>query len=135
MKRALAIFLSLFLMGSITGCSVQKNGTEKIRDIEYTVLEEENVPEEFMTQIKEKEKKVFKLTFDDAGYLYVAIGYGKQPTSGYSIAIKECYETSNAVYVHPNLIGPKKGETTVETETYPYIVIKMESNDKHVVFL
>ena len=84
--------------------------------------------------IAEKETQVFKLTYADQGALYVAEGYGEQSTSGYSIEVKDCYETENAVYVRTNLMGPAKDEQIVETETYPYIVIKMEFIDKNIVF-
>lgn len=118
----------------LMGCSVKKLNTEKLKDIDFTVLEEENIPEELQAMIKEKETQPFKLTYADNGELYIAEGYGEQETSGYSIEVKECYETENAVYVHTNLIGPAKEEKVVEKKTYPYIVIKMEFIDKNVVF-
>lgn len=87
-----------------------------------------------MTMIKEKEKEPFKLTYADKGELYIAEGYGEQSTSGYSIEVKDCFETENAIYIHTNLMGPAKDEKIVETKSYPYIVIKMEFIDKNVVF-
>lgn len=127
----ISVFCILFLLSA---CSVEKLSTEKIRDIEFTVTEEENIPEELMTMIKEKEKEPFKLTYADKGELYIAEGYGEQSTSGYSIEVKDCFETENAIYIHTNLMGPAKDEKIVETKSYPYIVIKMEFIDKNVVF-
>lgn len=134
MKRKIFLLLSLCILVSLCACSVQKNSTEKIRDIEFTVTEEENIPEELMTMISENEKEPFKLTYADKGALYIAEGYGKQPTSGYSIEVKDCFESANAIYIRTHLIGPSKDEKIVEAETYPYIVIKMEFVDKNVVF-
>ena len=74
------------------------------------------------------------MTYADNGSLYIAVGYGEQPTSGYSIEVKELYETENAIYIHTNLIGPAKDEKIVERKTYPYIVVKLEFVDKNVVF-
>ena len=54
--------------------------------------------------------------------------------SGYSIIADEVYESKDAVWIHTNLLGPKKGEKTEERKTYPYIVIKMEQTDKYIVF-
>jgi len=133
-KRHIFIFSLLCILTFLPACSVEKMSTEKVRDIEFTVTEEENIPKEFMEIIKENEKKPFKLTYADKGELYIAEGYGQQPTTGYSIEVKECFETKNAVYVQTNLIGPSSGEKIVETATYPYIVIKMELIDKNVVF-
>lgn len=132
--KKLFLFLILCLCLVQAGCSVKKLNTEKLKDIDFTVLEEENIPEELQAKIAEQKTQPFKLTYADNGALYIAEGYGEQETSGYSIKVKECYETENAVYVHTNLIGPAKEEKIVETKTYPYIVIKMEFIDKNVVF-
>lgn len=57
-----------------------------------------------------KKSGPFKITYADKDALYIARGYGEQKTSGYSIEVKECYETENAIYIHTNLIGPSKEE-------------------------
>lgn len=134
MKKILSTILSLCILLTLCACSAKELATEKIRDIDITVIKEEDIPEELMTMIKEKETTPFKLTYADQGALYIAEGYGEQPTSGYSIEVKECFETKNAIYLHTNLIGPSKEERIVEKATYPYIVIKMEFIDKNVVF-
>lgn len=134
MKRLCAAILSICILLTFGACSVEKIGTEKIRDIDFTVIKEEDIPEELKTKINDNEKQVFKLTYADQGALYIAEGYGEQPTSGYSIEVKDCFETKNAIYVHTNLIGPSNEEKIVEAKTYPYIVIKMEFMDKNVVF-
>ena len=90
--------------------------------------------EELEEKIDDKEEKPFKLTYADNGALYIAVGYGEQKTSGYSIKVTDLYETENAIYIHTSLIGPAKDEKIVEEETYPYIVIKLEYIDKNVVF-
>lgn len=134
MKRFLSTILSICILTSLCACSAKELATEKVRDIDFTVVKEEDIPEELMTKIKEKETTPLKLTFADQGALYIAEGYGEQPTSGYSIEVKECFETKNAIYLHTNLLGPAKEEQIVEKATYPYIVIKMEFIDKNVVF-
>ena len=134
MKKIISIILSLLVLFSLCACSAKELATEKIRDIDFTVVDVEDIPEELKTMIKEKETTPLKLTYADQGVLYIAEGYGEQPTSGYSIEVKECFETKNAIYLHTNLIGPTKEERIVEKATYPYIVIKMEFIDKNVVF-
>ena len=126
--------LAVTLIASLSACSAQKHATDKVRDIEFTVVEEKNIPEELSAMIGEKKHTPLKLTYADKGELFIARGYGTQSTSGYSIEVKECFETENAIYVHTNLIGPSKEEKIVEIETDPYIVIKMEFIDKNVVF-
>ena len=124
-----AIFVVLF-----TAWSSQTISTEKLRDIDFTVVDEDDIPEPLEEMIDEREDKPFKLTYADNGVLYIAVGYGEQPTTGYSIQVKELYESENAIYIHTNLIGPAKDEKIIEKETDPYIVIKTEFIDKNVVF-
>lgn len=118
----------------ILGCASQTDKTEKLRDLEFTVLDKDEIPESFMEEISKRVEKGFKLTLEDQGYLYIAEGYGKQETSGYSIEVAKLYETENAIYVQTDLIGPSNDEEIVEKPTYPYIVLKTESVDKNVVF-
>ena len=91
MRKLASVMLCVCLLMLCQGCSVKKMNTEKIRDVEITVLEEEKIPEEFLTQIEEKKSGPFKITYADKDALYIARGYGEQKTSGYSIEVKECY--------------------------------------------
>ncbi len=125
----------------LTGCSGKtKDGNEKIKDIEFTVLGEENVPEELKQIIEEKKEKEFKVTYQDGDFLYICIGYGKQETGGYSITVNEMYLTANAIYVDTNLIGPDPENRELyhaqekDGASYPYVVLKMQYLDKSVVF-
>ena len=106
----------------------------KSEDLEFTVLDKDAVPEEFKTLIEENKTAPFKLTYADRGKLYIAEGYGPQPTSGYSVEVKELYETQDAVYIRTNLLGPEKGEETKEITTFPYVVIQLEAIEKDVLF-
>lgn len=135
MKKFLLYMLSMVMLGSLlTGCSLEKQDTEKIKDLDFTVVEEEKVPEELKKVIDEKKQNEFKVTFTDQNYLYIVVGYGEQKTGGYSISVNELYLTDNAVYIDTNLIGPTKGETTVEAPSYPYVVVKLEQREETVVF-
>ena len=52
----------------------------------------------------------FKLTYTDDKNLYIAVGYGAQPTGGYSISIRELYLTENSIVLATELMGPEKGK-------------------------
>lgn len=123
----------LFLL-LLTGCVSRVQKTEKLRDLEFTVLDKQEVPEEFGEVIAEKKTTPFCLTYTDQGILYIAEGYGAQPKTGYSVAVTGLYETNEAVYFHTNLLGPKKGEDTKEITTFPYVVVKLEAVEKPIVF-
>ena len=117
-------------------CGRSMNSTEriKLRDLDFTVLSEEKIPEELKTIIEERKAQEFKLTYSDKENLFIVIGYGEQQTGGYSIAVNELYLTDNAVYVSTNLLGPDAEEKGKQEASYPYIVIKTELLDETVIF-
>lgn len=134
MKNIVLTILCAWVLCLATGCTSEKLSTQKLRDIEFTVVSKDRIPEELEEMMEEKKGQPFKLTYADQGELYIAVGYGKQPTTGYSIEVQELYESKNAIYIHTNLIGPAKDEKVLDRNTYPYIVVKLEYIDKNVVF-
>lgn len=116
------------------GCGEKADKTKKLRDLEFDVMSSEQIPEELQEIIEEKKEESFKLTFSDENTQYICVGYGQQPTGGYSISVTELYETENAVYVHTNLLGPSTEELKKESPSYPHIVIRLEKQEKTVVF-
>lgn len=134
MKRLCSCMLLCICTFLLAGCSVTKTDKDKIRDIEFTVVDVQDIPEELAAQIEEAKAEPFRLTYGDNGYLYIARGYGTKDTSGYSVEVPECYETSNAICMESNLIGPDKAEKVLKKPTYPYAVIKLEYSDKDVIF-
>lgn len=131
---------ALFLL-CLTGCTIQtKDGNEKIKDLEFTVLAEDNIPEELKQIIEEKKENEFKITYQDNDFLYICVGYGRQDTGGYSITVNDLYLTGNAIYLDTNLIGPEPENRELyqaqnkESASYPYVVLKTEYLDKSVVF-
>ena len=133
MKKLILVIVCMSVL-CLVGCVSEQLNSEKLRDIEFTVVSENKIPKELKEMMDEKEGKPFKLTYADNGIMYIAVGYGEQSTNGYSIEVKELYETKNAVYIHTDLIGPSKDEKVVERKSYPYIVVKAEFVDKKVVF-
>lgn len=129
--RCLTVFLLLF---TLTGCVSKPLKTEKLRDLEFTVVDKLSVPKEFQEIIETNKHEQFKLTYADGGELYIAEGYGAQLKTGYSVEVTGLYETENAVYIHTNLLGPEKGEETKEITTFPYVVVKLKYIEKQVVF-
>lgn len=125
------LILLFMIMG---GCKGNNAEQKKIRDIDYTIVPIRDIPEELLEIIENEKKEVIRKTFTDKENLYIVIGYGEQPTTGYSIAVKELYEGKSVVYIKTWLIGPDKMEKVVDRSTYPYIVVKIENTDKRVVF-
>ncbi len=134
-KRLGMLFVCLFSMGMILmGCTIKDGSDMKLRDVEFTVLAEDEIPPEFLEFITGKQEDPFKLTYTTDQYLYIAAGYGKQESGGYSIAVKDCYMTENALVFDTELIGPSASENSMPGASYPYIVIKTEKTDMTVIF-
>lgn len=133
-KRLFSVLLVCLMCAGVLACGAKQNPMEKIKDLEFSVIPEDKLPEELLSMIEEKKAAPFKMTFQDQGYLYICVGYGEQETAGYSITVNELYETGNAVYIDTNLIGPGAEEKGKTTPTYPYVVVKTENVDKSVVF-
>ena len=123
-----------FLILCMSGCSVTDMGGTKKQELDFTVLEKEDIPEELKTQIEEKKDEPMKLTYTDQGQMYLVRGYGKKESSGYSIEVKELYETENAIHICTELKGPGEKEQVIEKNTWPYLVVKLDYQDRHVVF-
>ena len=126
-KRLLSILLVILLCAGVIACGRSQDPMEKIKDLEFTVIPEDKLPEELLSAIEEKKGSSFKMTFEDQGFLYICVGYGEQETAGYSITVNDLYETGNAIYIDTNLIGPGPEEKGKNTPTYPYIVVKTEN--------
>ena len=118
----------------LTACAAGKTDKEKIRNIEFTVVDREDVPEEFLARIEEEKEGEMKLSYGDKGYLYAARGYGVQETSGYSVTVDQCFETEQEIRIGTSLLVPGKEEKILKKKTYPYVVIKMEYTDKQIEF-
>lgn len=133
-KKQIAFFLFVLLAAFFAGCGAKVEKPEKIKDMEYTVQEESQVPEELLAKMKEKQREPFRMTYTTEGFLYIAMGYGTQATSGYSIRVLELYEAAEGIVCSAELLGPAKDEPVLQVETYPYIVIKIPDIGLDVLF-
>ena len=82
---------------------------------------------------KEKKETEFQIAYQKGTELFLAKGYGRQMSGGYSIQVKELSASSNAVFFETKLIGPTEKIQGGEP-SYPYIVIKTEYRDGPVQF-
>ena len=125
-KKLLLFFCVFGVLWYFAGCTEAEKEPEKIKDLEFTVVEEADVPEELLTKIKEKKAEPFGMTYTDAGYVYIAQGYGEQPCGGYSIAVKELFLAQDVIVFQSELIGPGENDLVNHVATHPYIVVKIQ---------
>ena len=132
MKRIVALLLLTCIF--LSGCAIGTGDDTRLRDLEFTVISEERLPEELKGLIDERKATEFKLTYSDNEYLYICVGYGEQSTGGYSIAVNDLYLTEDAICVNTCLLGPGPEDRTGASPSFPYIVIKTAYLDKPVLF-
>lgn len=125
----LLMFVLLF-----DGCSVVKEDKEKIGDLQYAVVKQEELPEELKKQIEEQKTTPMKISYGDQGMLYIVRGYGEKGTDGYQVAVKELYETKHTIYIRTSLKGPESEAEAKKKKTYPYVVVKMPYCAKKIQF-
>lgn len=134
-KLILAAFM-LMLLFSVTGCG--KGEDSKRRDIDFTVCDDTKVPNELLEIINEKKAKVFKLTYINSEFLYIAIGYGEHERNNFNVVVEDLYVTDNAIYVDTNLytseMTPSDAVAEGGASMYPYVVLKCEKYELPVVF-
>lgn len=130
------LMLNMIIMTSCMfgACGKETADENKIGELKFEVIPDDKLPDELKTIINERKGEMFKTTYTDENNLYIIVGYGKQPTGGYSISVSELYETKNGIHFKTEFLGPSKSENVTQTVTYPYIVVKLEYTDKSVVF-
>lgn len=134
MKRVVAMLLLATVMVVSIGCKTKATNEKKVRDLEFTVVEKVDQPEQLAKMIEEKKIQHMKLSYSDGEFLYIVVGYGEQKTGGFSIQVNDFYETKNAIYINTTLLGPNESDTVTQALSYPYVVIKTENVDKPIVY-
>lgn len=133
MKKRMILICMLAAVVLLGGCGSDA-GEEKVKDLEFTVVEEKSIPGELAKLIEEKKLNEFRLTYTDDENLYLVTGFGEQETGGYSISVNECYLTETSIVFDTTLLGPSKDETVQQKASYPYIVVKTEKREEPVIF-
>lgn len=135
MKKRTGIFLlAVLCVWLAAGCKVTDMSSDKTQNLEYTVVKEEDLPQEVSALIEERKTKEFQMTYQIDEDLYLIRGYGQQMSGGYSIQVEEVSLGENAIYFKTTLIGPSKGEEVSKEPSYPYIVVKIGHREEPVQF-
>lgn len=130
---ALAAGILLSCVCFLSGCS-GKAPEEKVKDLEFTVIGQNEIPKELLDMIEQKKAEEFRLTYTSGEDLYIAVGYGEQQTGGFSIAVPEFYLTENSIVIKTALQGPEQGTQQGISPSYPFVVIKTKFIEEPVVF-
>ena len=128
----LFVFVSVVFL--LTGCVTKTEPGKKIRELEYTLLDEESIPKELKEKMTALKGEAYGLRFTDKGEIYVVKGYGSVPTTGYTAEVDGVYETEGGILFETTLKGPKKGAEIKQVSTAPYVAVKLEVIEKEVFF-
>ena len=131
--RIKTVFVLLFLLCLLSGCSIEKVRAQNGVKPEYTVMKETDFPDKVKELIAENKESEFQLTYQDGSWLYLIKGYGKQKTGGYSIQIEDLSLWENAIHLQTVLLGPEE-EDLKDDPSYPYLVVRMKYREEPVIF-
>ena len=134
MKRAGQILWILLLSLCIAGCGIRSMSGQEEQELDYTVVKEENIPDEVRDILQEHKGEKFQMTYQSEDYLYIMVGYGLQNSGGYSIAVEGLTLAGEGICCETRLLGPDGVEELTTAVSYPYIVIKTEYRDAPVLF-
>ena len=133
MNRIKTVFVLLFLLCLLSGCSIEKVRAQNGVKPEYTVMKETDFPDKVKELIAENKESEFQLTYQDGSWLYLIKGYGKQKTGGYSIQIEDLSLWENSIHLQTVLLGPEE-EDLKDDPSYPYLVVRMKYREEPVIF-
>ncbi|MCD7868853.1 MAG: protease complex subunit PrcB family protein [Clostridiales bacterium] len=134
MKRAVFLFcFAAVLSCAFAGCRLIRIEEEEPASLDYTIVGEQELPEELADLIEEKKEKEFQLTYESGEDLYLVKGYGVQLCGGYSIQVETLVVTSNAILFRTRLLGPED-QTQAGEPSYPFIVVRISGREEPVEF-
>ena len=131
-RKMVCLITVMILSVVFTGCTgihlsdTHQGAVEKVRDLEYTILSEERIPEELKPLLEERKEEPFEMTYSDKEYLYICVGYGRQEYSGHSIVVNNLFLGENGILIDTSLLGPEAGKEKINTVQFPIIVLKTE---------
>lgn len=134
LRKTVILAAGVCALALFCGCGIKEETDKKVQDLDFTVMQEKEIPQDILEMIEAKKTGEFQFTKTSGDYTYLVVGYGQQNTSGYSIQVEDVYLGENAIYVETSLLGPKKDEAVNQIKTFPYVVVKIPKRDEAVVF-
>jgi hypothetical protein len=133
-EKILQTGICMLLIALLCACGKADGSEEKVRDIDFTVVNTEDISAELMQHIEERKQDSFTLIYKDGENMFLIIGYGQQASGGYRIKVNDLYLGETSVCVSTSLEGPVAGTETDPMPSFPYIVLKTELIDRPVIF-
>ena len=132
-RKAGALICVLMLTAVLSGCRFIRIEEGERTPLDYTVMKQEEIPQEVVELMEQKKEKDFYMTYQVGDVRYLMKGYGEQLSGGYSIQVTDLSVSSSAVFFCTKLVGPDE-ENVGGEPSYPYIVVKTGYRDVPVEF-
>lgn len=134
MKKYIVWIAAVLLSLGITGCSIRKIDDTGAKDLDYTVVAPEEIPQEVKAVIQRQGEEPFQVSYQSGEYLYLLRGYGRQKSGGYSIRVEKLCASEDAIVFKTELLGPSTKEEQKSGESCPYLVVKIPYRNLPVTF-
>lgn len=96
----------------------------------YEILSEPNE----IKMLLNDEKLKHKISANDVQQSnFVILNMGEKPTGGYAITVDSVEETENSITIKVKEINPEPGAMLLQSITYPYTVVKINSKKEIIV--
>ena len=137
-KRVLLAATVLLLLMMVISCGEKptpKRTYESMQDAVYEIVSGSNVPHKVNEKIFKERDKGFGFSYRDNEGMYIAFGFGRQNTGGFSIQLAAVKENEDEILIEAKLIAPAPEEVVSTSPSYPYMILKMEDTEKNVEFI
>jgi len=137
-KKGILCFLVAALLLSLFGCQGQEQQERtygSMTDLTYEIVSGSDVPHKVNEKIFKEKEKGFGFTYRDGDVMYVAFGFGKKTTGGFSIQMVAAKENEMEILIEAKLVSPGPEEVVSTLPSHPYMILKMENVEKDVQFL
>ncbi len=137
-KKSILCFLLVGLLLMIFGCQGEEKRErtyENMTDLTYEIVSGSDVPHKVNEKIFKEKEKGFGFTYRDGDVMYIAFGFGRQNTGGFSIQMAAAKENETEILIEAKLITPGPEEVVSTSPSHPYMILKMANVEKDVQFL
>ncbi|MGN0438082.1 MAG: protease complex subunit PrcB family protein [Lachnospiraceae bacterium] len=128
------ISILVFLIACLTGCQKYQSGKAQIKKLDFTVCDNDCLPDELLDMIQEKKKEPFRMTYRTKDYMYIIVGYGGCDRTDVYVTVSSLYLTKNGIVIETDLVSNGEERLQGDILSYPYIVVKCELYDEQVIF-
>ncbi len=137
-KRVMLAAVVLLLLMMVISCGEKqkpKRTYESMQDAVYEIVSGSDVPHKVNEKIFKERDKGFGFSYRDNEGMYIAFGFGRQNTGGFSIQLAAVKENEDEILIEAKLIAPAPEEVVSTSPSYPYMILKMDNTEKNVEFI